>query len=102
MLLSNFKIWDVYLIHAYYTHHSDQPGYSHVPIKLNGTNYNPIVNHLCINQESRSSRYIKGDLYRVLHLSRKFNNFLRSLKMQTNQRQSIYEFCIFLGNSIIS
>ena len=39
MLLSNFKTSDVYLTHLYYIHHSDQPGYSLVPIKLNGTNY---------------------------------------------------------------
>ena len=36
---SSFKISDVDLTHHYYNDHSDQPLYSLVPIKLNGTNY---------------------------------------------------------------
>ncbi|KAJ8620514.1 hypothetical protein MRB53_029043 [Persea americana] len=36
---SSFKASDVDQSHPYYIHHSDQPGYSLVPIKLNGTNY---------------------------------------------------------------
>ncbi|XP_022922165.1 uncharacterized protein LOC111430229 [Cucurbita moschata] len=36
---SSFKISDVDLTYPYYIHLSDQPGYSLVPIKLNGTNY---------------------------------------------------------------
>ena len=36
---SSFKISDVDLIHPYYIHHSDKPGYSLIPIKLNGANY---------------------------------------------------------------
>ena len=36
---SSFKISDVDLTHPYYIHHSDLPGYSLIPIKLNGTNY---------------------------------------------------------------
>ncbi|XP_022934547.1 uncharacterized protein LOC111441691 [Cucurbita moschata] len=35
----SFKNSDVDSTHPYYIHHSDQPGYSLVPIKLNGTNY---------------------------------------------------------------
>ena len=36
---SSFKISDVDLTHSYYIHHSDLLGYSLVPIKLNGANY---------------------------------------------------------------
>ena len=36
---SNFKTSDVALTHPCYIHHPDQPRYSLVPIKLNGTNY---------------------------------------------------------------
>ena len=36
---SSFKILDVDLTHPYYIHHFDQPRYSLIPIKLNGTNY---------------------------------------------------------------
>ena len=36
---SCFKISDFDLTYSYYIHYSDQPGYSLVPMKLNGANY---------------------------------------------------------------
>ena len=60
---SSFKISDVDLTHSYYINHSDQPRYSLVPIKLDGTNYqywSKSVMHAVIAK--KKMRFIDGTI----------------------------------------
>ena len=62
---SSFKISDVDLKHPYYIHYSNQSGYSFVPIKLNGTNYqssSKLVMHALIAKKKKKLASLMAQL----------------------------------------